>query len=509
MNSITEIYIGEYGPRGKTLDDLRTWLEEDQIEEKVKPVRGAYSIWKTCSIEYLSENCFFNVAKIKWDENESPEEVIDRLADNFLEDYRNLSIKIEALYGKKNKEIIDPYDKIKKKIQKIKSMSDLSAKCIQLTSMMDVFNKFSNVYKILLINSCRSKDINEKFRGFFNSLMDNNIKIVFEKYEWDKDLPGFKCGKLKKNHSETVFLEAPNYDNIKDFIKKGLGKVDADCIINYAGCHPAFVVSICLKIDRDEEIDLNILSKKAKNIRAKLRFHLNCYFKILKENEPVLYSEYLNHFFDVSKIKDEYMDDMIMWGLCYKKLKRCVKTPILYKKHVIEEVKLGNIDHRFKGHQLNIIENIDDLEQFEELVLKPSTLEKEIHNYIKDNPWILGPEFRVLSSNQTLDNVIEELHGTKSMGTGSRERPDLLLREETCDKIILIEFKRPSYCLAWEDEAQIKKYRDKIKYKLPYKEIQMILIGGRVRPEMNLQKVENDIRFLTYQEILINVRNHL
>lgn len=118
----------------------------------------------------------------------------------------------------------------------------------------------------------------------------------------------------------------------------------------------------------------------------------------------------------------------------------------------------GLVDMAHMGEQARRrMRLLDDLDG---LIANVATREQEMHTALERNLWVLGLEYAMLSSNQTLRRVVEALLGTRCKGKRASERPDLLLLDSMSGRRVLIEFKRPSLAITREYEAQAATYRD-------------------------------------------------
>jgi hypothetical protein len=115
------------------------------------------------------------------------------------------------------------------------------------------------------------------------------------------------------------------------------------------------------------------------------------------------------------------------------------------------------------------------LDHLDELVAKPETLEKDMHRALERSLWIFSTKFALMASNRTLRTIVNQYLDKKYSGKRADERPDLLLAQDAGDRYLLIEFKRPSYELTREDEAQATRYRDEISSYFPAKAIDVLL----------------------------------
>ena len=93
------------------------------------------------------------------------------------------------------------------------------------------------------------------------------------------------------------------------------------------------------------------------------------------------------------------------------------------------------------------------------------------------------------------------------LGKNKLNRPDLFLSRSKSRNLILIEFKRPSFTLSRDTENQAVKYRDELSSFFGSKQIEIILIGGKIK--QNIMNIPNGIKYLTYLDIISTARNNL
>lgn len=152
----------------------------------------------------------------------------------------------------------------------------------------------------------------------------------------------------------------------------------------------------------------------------------------------------------------------------------------------------------------NRLRFLDDLEN---LVLNPETLEKQVHTAIEKNLWILGSQYALMASNKTTARVIKEYTDKEFTGNRANNRPDLLLANNLDEDYLLIEFKRPSHTLSYDDEAQVKKYRADLTPR--FGRLKIILMGGKPASGINGYYDQVDVRFLSYVGVISNARRQL
>lgn len=148
------------------------------------------------------------------------------------------------------------------------------------------------------------------------------------------------------------------------------------------------------------------------------------------------------------------------------------------------------------------------LDRLDDLVAKSETLEKDMHRALERNLWVLGTKYAAMTSNRTLRSIVVRYLDQKYSGARPDERPDLLLAQDSGDRYLLIELKRPSHELTREDEAQAMRYRDEIAFHLPGRAIDVILLGGR-RERMDTRYDAPDRRYQTYAAVISQARYEL
>ncbi|MEJ8599056.1 ATP-binding protein [Riemerella anatipestifer] len=149
------------------------------------------------------------------------------------------------------------------------------------------------------------------------------------------------------------------------------------------------------------------------------------------------------------------------------------------------------------------------LDELELLSKNEKTLEDTIHKALENNLWVLGNEYSIIFSNQTLSIAIKQYLDKKFIGKRANKRPDLFLGMNILRNYLLIEFKRPSSTIGRDAESQALKYRDDLNSVIHNKLIEIMVIGGKVDPKISSHNERSDVKFLTYTEIISNARTQL
>lgn len=125
------------------------------------------------------------------------------------------------------------------------------------------------------------------------------------------------------------------------------------------------------------------------------------------------------------------------------------------------------------------------LNYLDQLAANPDTREMEMHTALQNNLWVFGAEFSFLSSNMTLQRILQEKIGLKFTGANASHRPDLLLLSQFGSKYMLIEFKRPNHTITRDDQFQAEKYRDTL---TQFRPMDILLIGKDHEPALNTDR---------------------
>lgn len=196
-------------------------------------------------------------------------------------------------------------------------------------------------------------------------------------------------------------------------------------------------------------------------------------------------------------------------------------------KNIWDQMQKSDMHERFVGivEDLNnhlIPESLSLAVTFAQRTYALSLLHDLVHNgrevdlqkLIEEFPWILEQEMGLLSSDISLKRMIDEAETKGHLprrapnpgrGATSRQEPDFVYLADgkrTC--FVVVEIKNPRNDLIPENRTQIFDYMDYIESKYPKAEIAGILIGTNTS---DLQPKRNDLKILSWTEILINSRS--
>lgn len=147
------------------------------------------------------------------------------------------------------------------------------------------------------------------------------------------------------------------------------------------------------------------------------------------------------------------------------------------------------------------------LDKLRELIGNDATREEAVHFAIKNSLWVFGYEFALISSDQRLSKVISTAFGAREDGPERDKRPDLLLLNRFKGRYLLVEFKRPSLSLDWDHKTQAERYHAQLqRHASP---LDIIVLGGTRRPDLEQQYEGGRLRMVTYTELISQADSEL
>lgn len=153
-------------------------------------------------------------------------------------------------------------------------------------------------------------------------------------------------------------------------------------------------------------------------------------------------------------------------------------------------------------HRLTFLNALNDM------MLKSETSEWDMHKSLESNLWVIGPEYALMSSNESIKGIVEQYASVKYTGIRAKKRPDLFLAQDIPNHMLLIEFKKPSLALTRDHQSQAKKYRDDLLPYFPNAQMEVLLIGGKLHPSIK-SPVDGDTRFCSYAETISRAQSQI
>ena len=165
-------------------------------------------------------------------------------------------------------------------------------------------------------------------------------------------------------------------------------------------------------------------------------------------------------------------------GEVLTKLVNLAKDPqdinnILHEFNELREIENNDVIKLYRGRR-NGIDALNKLIQKGDELWKKKQFENEIHQLLKENPWLIHAEYsRYISSNETFDTLLKRLNNEMKIDncidtTDKRfddDRPDLvfLISSTEYHNIVIVELKSPALPLNNNHLIQLEKYIMKTK----------------------------------------------
>lgn len=145
--------------------------------------------------------------------------------------------------------------------------------------------------------------------------------------------------------------------------------------------------------------------------------------------------------------------------------------------------------------------------QMQKIIEKGAT-ETHLQRLIEDFPWLLKPEWEILTANQQIGNIIREISAEKWNSTieNDKTRPDFVFLSDANDqKIVIVELKGAEFnkTLMPEEFVQLGGYIDKLSIRFPNAKVEGVLIGHDISGvSENLRSQRNNISLVNWQTVL-------
>lgn len=140
--------------------------------------------------------------------------------------------------------------------------------------------------------------------------------------------------------------------------------------------------------------------------------------------------------------------------------------------------------------------------------------DNSVHNLLKQNIWLVDPNYSILQDDTTLKTIIYENFKKDYLGESFGKRPDFLCMTElvpTRDFLIVIEIKRPSVILTFEMVKQVLEYRQILTEhsEKKYEDFHCLLIGNEIDPLLKTSNLSaSKIVVKTYTDFIGEARRY-
>jgi hypothetical protein len=167
---------------------------------------------------------------------------------------------------------------------------------------------------------------------------------------------------------------------------------------------------------------------------------------------------------------------------------------------ILKDLRLGQV-----ASLVNLVkQKLEIIDLFDRLTGALATREKEVHQLIENNPWIVDKKYEILMSDKQLAEFLSrEVKEDPEM----KKRPDLIVRKvPRRDELVLIELKRPEVKLTPLHVGQILQYKSLIrKFKSSAPVIECYLFGYQRHPSHFIES--SDVQVRTYSELVSSLRD--
>lgn len=149
------------------------------------------------------------------------------------------------------------------------------------------------------------------------------------------------------------------------------------------------------------------------------------------------------------------------------------------------------------------------LDAFEQMINEKSTPElKGTHEFLKNNMWIIDERYEWYISNQTLRTIANRLLDEKYTGENENKRPDLFIKMQqnthTRNEFFILELKRPSHPIKFEDKIQGERYASVISDNYTKEAFfNVYIVGSEYEKGIQRESISGNVRTITmsYHEL--------
>ena len=149
------------------------------------------------------------------------------------------------------------------------------------------------------------------------------------------------------------------------------------------------------------------------------------------------------------------------------------------------------------------------LDFFEQLISNEKTSEAEVHQALEKNLWMLNEQFSLMASNVSLNKISKEYLGEKFKDKKTKKKPDFILCQDYKEAILLMELKKPTQVIGKDEKEQAEKYRVDLNLMFPNSDITVLVLGGSVAAEMDLEDFDEAVFLGDYESLVEETRKRM
>jgi len=158
---------------------------------------------------------------------------------------------------------------------------------------------------------------------------------------------------------------------------------------------------------------------------------------------------------------------------------------------------------RQSSHRLQVLRDL------ESLIFNPETSLEQIRKALAGNLWTLGTQYSLITTNQSLHEVVQLYVGHKFTNGHAKDAPTLLLLQDFNRGMILLDFKAPDHTIDLYDRRLAMEYQQDLKTYLPGRDIDLMVLGGALSQALTEQRKSSSIHYRSYKGLLTDARVQL
>ncbi|MEO0896381.1 MAG: ATP-binding protein [Bacteroidota bacterium] len=149
------------------------------------------------------------------------------------------------------------------------------------------------------------------------------------------------------------------------------------------------------------------------------------------------------------------------------------------------------------------------LQQLSDLLLNAQTPADKLRQALATNLWLLGSNYNLVSTNRELAEVVRLYTSHKFTNGHAKDAPNLLLVQDFNKGFLLLDLKAADHTIELLDRRKAKEYQSDLKVYMPGRDIEVLVLGGALSPNLVVQKANADIKFLSYKGMLTDAKVQL
>lgn len=174
--------------------------------------------------------------------------------------------------------------------------------------------------------------------------------------------------------------------------------------------------------------------------------------------------------------------------------------------HIKSFVNFGTVDNAIMARQAQ--SRLTFIEEFEALINKGDADAEQVNNALQNNLWLLGIDFHLSSSDNTLKKVVNDYLDRKYAARSGRKKPGIFLLQDYKKNFTLVEVKKPGYPIRRADESKVLGHRDDLMLLFPNNKIDILLIGERIKEKTEFNLGENS-KFMSFDDLISNAKGQV